>query len=359
MIQTLHQSEFEEIHRSLGDIVNGFAGKHVLLAGGCGFLGRHMVEVFSYLNTSALKTPMKVTILDNLIVPTAVEFLSDPGSNIQFIRHDLRNTYEPKEKFDYIVNMAGIASPYYYRSYPMETLEVTIFGTRNLLAIAKEQDARFTFFSSSEIYGNPPPSYVPTEESYRGHVSCRGPRACYDESKRLGETLCYLYSDNGWAFTNTIRPFNVFGPGMHQNDYRVLPNFATKIFTQKPVYVYGSGNQTRTFCYIADAISGFLRVILLGQNGEVYNIGCDTPEISMLGLILRLEHVLHRQIAYEPVPYPPDYPPDEPVRRCPDISKARRDLHFEPIVSLDDGLHRFFEWARVNYDFGSNLSRAR
>jgi len=129
--------------------------------------------------------------------------------------------------------------------------------------------ARFTFFSSSEIYGNPDPDHVPTQESYRGNVSCRGPRACYDESKRVGETLCYVFHDKYGTPTTTIRPFNIFGPGMQETDYRVLPNFASRLKAGQPLHLYGVGVQTRTFCYITDALTGFLQVIAKGVPGEL------------------------------------------------------------------------------------------
>jgi len=359
MIQVCGYSDCEEVCHSLGDLAHRFAGKAVLVGGGCGFLGRNMVRIFAHLNERILDKPVRVTVVDDFIVPSALEFQPVEDANVRLVQHNLCVPFEPEQRFDYIINLAGIASPHYYREFPMETLEVTVFGTRNLLEIARQHKARFIFFSSSEIYGNPPPNCVPTDESYRGYVSCRGPRACYDESKRLGETLCYIYSTNGLAHTCTIRPFNVFGPGMLENDYRVLPNFAGKILRGEPIHIYGTGNQTRTFCYITDAVDGIFRVMLLGTDNEVYNIGQDKPEISMLGLVLSLEKVLNRRIDFKLVEYPSDYPPDEPTRRCPDISKARRELGYKPQVELADGLHRFFDWARVNYQLGAGTKRHR
>ena len=222
---------------------------------------------------------------------------------------------------------------------------MAITGTRLMLELAEAHDARFAFFSSSEIYGDPDPAHVPTAESYRGHVSCQGPRACYDESKRVGETLCYIFHGKNGTKTNTIRPFNVFGPGMQETDYRVLPNFASRIKAGLPLNVYGTGNQTRTFCYITDAMVGFLRVILKGVPGEAYNIGNPKPEISMVDLVQRIEKVSSRKVTYNVVEYPDSYPADEPNRRCPDIRKARLQLDYEPGVDLDEGLRRFLTWA--------------
>jgi UDP-glucuronate decarboxylase len=245
---------------------------------------------------------------------------------------------------DYVIHAAGIASPFYYRAYPLETLEVAITGTRNALELATRQHARFTFFSSSEIYGDPDPVHVPTQESYRGSVSCRGPRACYDESKRVGETLCYVFHEKFGTATTAIRPFNVYGPGMQEIDYRVLPNFASRIKAGKPLNLYGTGVQTRTFCYIADALVGFLLTILKGVPGEVYNIGNPTPEVSMQDLVKTIEEVLGRPVPYTVIEYPDSYPADEPMRRCPDIRKARLQLKYEPRVTLPDGLKRFLGW---------------
>jgi UDP-glucuronate decarboxylase len=250
---------------------------------------------------------------------------------------------------DYILHAAGIASPYYYRAYPLETLDVAVTGTRQTLELAKRTGARITFFSSSEIYGDPDPANVPTTESYRGYVSCLGPRACYDESKRLGETLCRIYHTQFGVHTNMIRPFNVFGPGMQELDYRVMPNFASRILGGKPLHVYGTGEQTRTFCYITDAIQGFIRVMLYGVPGEPYNIGNPTPEISMVDLTKEIETVIQKKVDLNLVPYPDSYPADEPNRRCPDITKARHQLKYDPQVPLREGIKRFFAWASENY----------
>ena len=160
------------------------------------------------------------------------------------------------------------------------------------------------------------PKHIPIKESYRGNVSCQGPRACYDESKRVGETLCDIYFNYKGLSTNTIRPFNIYGPGMQETDYRVLPNFASQIKRNKPLNIYGSGNQTRTFCYITDAIVGFLLVIAKGVPGAAYNIGNEGPEISMIDLAKILKEVSSKNINYQITEYPSSYPEDEPNRDC-------------------------------------------
>jgi len=341
--------DIEEIVGFLGDTAHHFEDKTILISGSRGFLGRYFTGVFSALNKNVLKKPCRVIALDNLI--TAGELGSKSQDELQgaFHQHDIIQPFSIEKPVDYILHAAGIASPYYYRAYPLETLDVAIQGTRNMLNLAREKKSKIVFFSSSEIYGDPESRYVPTPESYRGNVSCLGPRACYDESKRLGETLCQIYHGQFGVHTNMIRPFNVYGPGMQEKDYRVLPNFGSRIANGQPLKIYGSGNQTRTFCYVTDAINGFLRVLTKGVPGEPYNIGNPDPEISMLELAKRVEQVLGRDVGKDIVNYPDSYPADEPNRRCPDISKARHQIGYEPGVSLEDGLKRFFSWTAETY----------
>ncbi|MBI4184337.1 MAG: NAD-dependent epimerase/dehydratase family protein [Proteobacteria bacterium] len=342
-------SDIAEIVARLGPAPQALAGKTVLLCGGRGFLGRYFCEVFARLNRTLLKAPCRVVVLDNLITAGEEGARLDDDAHLRFAKHDLIAPYRAEGGVDFIIHAAGIASPFYYRAYPLETLEVATVGTKNLLELAREKQARFLFFSSSEIYGDPDPKHVPTAESYRGNVACQGPRACYDESKRLGETLCHIYHERYGIHTNTIRPFNIFGPGMQEADYRVLPNFASRIKAGQPLKVYGTGNQTRTYCYITDAMVGFLLVLLRGVPGEAYNIGNPVPEISVVELVGRIEAVLGRPVAHNVVEYPDSYPADEPNRRCPDIRKARLQLRYEPGVPLDEGLRRFLGWSEGAY----------
>jgi UDP-glucuronate decarboxylase len=345
----LLKSDISEIVDRIRPAAADLAGKTILLTGARGFLGRYFMEVFAELNASVLETPVKLVALDNLITAGDAGKVIPDMPNVEYVEHDVIQPFEMKGDVDYIIHAAGIASPFYYRAYPLETLEVAITGTRRMLELAEEKNARITFFSSSEIYGDPDPKHVPMAESYRGNVSCQGPRACYDESKRVGETLCYIFHTHYGTKTNTIRPFNVYGPGMQETDYRVLPNFASRIKGDDPLHVYGSGTQTRTFCYITDAMVGFLLVILKGIPGEAYNIGNPEPEISMLDLIGVLEEVLEKPLPKNVIEYPDSYPADEPMRRSPDITKAKRQLKFEPAVDLPEGLARFLSWTDQTY----------
>lgn len=345
----LLKSDIAEIAHFLGRAGAEFSGKTVLLCGGRGFLGRYFMETFAYLNAHKLKKPCKLIVVDNLITAGKAGTKKFSFPHARFIQHDIIKPLALRERLDFVIHAAGIASPYYYRAYPLETLEVAINGTKNLLNLAQKSRARLLFFSSSEIYGDPDPKYVPTPESYRGNVSCQGPRACYDESKRLGETLCYVYHNKFGTSVNMVRPFNVYGPGMQESDYRVLPNFASRIKAGRPLKIYGSGNQTRTFCYVTDAIAGFLQVLTRGGPGEAYNIGNPKPEVSMMDLVKSVSQVLGRPVKHNLIEYPDSYPADEPNRRCPDITKARLQLGFEPRVGLPEGLRRFLSWADSVY----------
>ena len=345
----LLDSDLDEIIKRIEEPAQKLSGKTIMLTGGRGFLGRYFMEVFARLNDGCLDKPVNIFAMDNLIT-SGKEGTEIPNfDHTTFIEHDVIEPLNLDTAVDYIIHAAGIASPFYYRAYPLETLEVAVIGTKNMLEIAKKFDARFVFFSSSEIYGDPDPKHVPMAESYRGNVSVQGPRACYDESKRLGETLCHIFHTQNGVKTNTIRPFNVFGPGMQENDYRVLPNFASRIKAGLPLNIYGSGDQTRTFCYITDAIVGFLLVMLNGVPGEAYNIGNPKPEITMLELVETIRKVTSLPVNYNLIEYPDSYPADEPMRRSPDIKKARLQLKYKPEIGLDEGLSRFFDWSHYIY----------
>ena len=350
MLSHCLDSDIREIATRLGEDAKRFAGTTVLLCGGAGFLGRYFTSVFAYLNARVLRQRCRVIVCDNLITSGTLGALRGRVNGFRFVRQNIIKPLKISEPLDYIIQAAGIASPYYYRKYPLETLEVATLGTKQALQLAAKHALKgFLFFSSSEIYGDPDPKHVPTPESYRGNISCLGPRACYDESKRLGETLCAIYHELYGVPTRMVRPFNVYGPGMQETDYRVLPNFAGRILAGKPLHVYGSGRQTRTFCYVTDALVGFLKVLLDGSPAQAYNIGNPTPEVSMLDLVKTLERVMGHRLEVQVVEYPDTYPADEPQRRCPDINKAAVQLKYQPVVSLEKGLGRFMGWAKAHY----------
>lgn len=342
------KSDISEIVTRIQNISQDLSGKTVLITGAKGFLGRYFIEIFKQLN-NILSLPIHVIAIDNLITSGKYSEQIIDDSNIQFIEHDVTKPFSFNEEIHYVIHAAGIASPQYYQKYPLETLDVAINGTKNMLQLAREKNSKFTFFSSSEIYGNPDPQNIPTEEKYWGNVSSLGPRACYDESKRVGETLCYIFNQQYGVKTNIVRPFNFYGPGMQEKDYRVLPNFASRIKANKSLKVYGRGDQTRTFCYITDALTGLLQVILRGSPNEVYNIGNPEPEISVIQLAKIINKLFDNKISYDVIDYPDNYPNNEPNRRCPEIKKAKEHLGYSPEVKLEDGLKRFFSWTDLNY----------
>ncbi len=348
-------SDIDEIIDSLpGTFWEKFSGKRVLLTGGRGFLGRYFTEVFVRLNARRFEPinekPVEVVALDNLITAGAY---GDDGlrrRNVAFVKHDIIEPFTPERPVDFILHAAGIASPHYYRKFPIETYRVATIGTHNVLELARRHPGcRVLFFSSSEIYGDPDPLHVPTDEEYRGYVSSIGPRACYDESKRMGEMMVRVHYEQHRVEGMIVRPFNFYGPGMQATDYRVLPNFAAKWVRGEPVQVYGSGKQTRTFCYVTDGIRGCLQVLMNGRPGEPYNIGNPMGEVAMGDLVNEVSIVTGRTLQYEKVEHPATYPADEPQRRCPDITKAGEHFGYAPRVMLRDGLRRFFGWASDAY----------
>jgi nucleoside-diphosphate-sugar epimerase len=209
------------------------------------------------------------------------------------------------------------------------------------------------FYSSSEIYGDPMPEDIPTPETYRGNVSCTGPRACYDESKRFGETLCVNFAQQHGIPVKSARPFNNFGPGLKITDRRVIPDFARDIFAGRDIVMLSDGSATRTFCYVTDAVTGYYKILVNGRPGEAYNVGVETPEISMLDLARKLASLGSELFGYKgnvvfQKSDDKDYLIDNPNRRCPNITKARTQLGYDPCITLDEGLRRALIWYSAN-----------
>jgi UDP-glucuronate decarboxylase len=326
----------------------------ILISGGAGFLGSYIIAVIDYLNKKEFKKPCKVISIDNFITGKKRGLFGIfDEENITYIKSDIKKPISYDKKIDYIIHAAGIASPVYYNKYPLETIEVAINGTKNLLEFAQTKKIKsFLYFSSSEIYGDPDEKNIPTPETYFGNVSSLGPRACYDESKRLGETLCMTYFRMFNTPVKIVRPFNIYGPGMYPDDYRVIPNFVSRALSNKSLIVYNKGFQTRTFCYITDAVAGFFKSLLSNKNGEAFNIGNDENEITMDQLAHEVITLLP-QAKMQLRSYPKNYPREETRRRCPDISKAKKSLHYQPTISLQEGLQRFVAWYK--YEFADSL----
>jgi len=351
MSKKIVDEDIAAIAKGLGSDAKKLAGKTVFLSGGGGFLGKYIVGTLCYLNDHVLSTPCRIISVDNFITGAPHPHFNYKGrDDVLEVWGDITYPLPVREPIHYIIHAAGLASPVYYKKYPLETIESAVTGAKNLLELAKrnkEHFEGFMFFSSSEIYGDPDPSAVPTPETYHGYVSSVGPRSCYDESKRLGETITVIYHEQFGIPGKIVRPFNVFGPGMGHNDRRVLPMYAYRALNKEIIPVHGDGHQTRTFCYITDAITGFLKVLLVGKPGQAYNIGNPDNEISMRNLAKLFVEIEGHGAKYEMIPYPSNYPAGEPQRRCPDITKAKKELKYNSSMSLEQGLKRFVEWCRT------------
>jgi dTDP-glucose 4,6-dehydratase/UDP-glucuronate decarboxylase len=244
-------------------------------------------------------------------------------------------------------------------------MDANVDGLRLLLdrAVAQARAGSplrgFLFFSTSEIYGDPTPDMIPTPETYRGNVSCTGPRACYDESKRYGETLSVTFAQHYGVPVRIARPFNNYGPGLRIGDGRVIPDFARDLLAGDDLVMLSDGSPTRTFCYVADAVVGYVKILVRGRDGEPYNIGVRAPEVSMAELADRLVTLGRETLGYAGrivyrVSPEKAYLVDNPNRRCPDIDKAVAELDYAPQIALDEGLRRSLVWYRGTWAAGGD-----
>ena len=336
-----------DIINGIGPLNNSFSGKNILITGAAGFLGCQFIHYFLKLNESKiLSDPCHVYAWDNYLrgVPDWMSSI-EHNPNITIQQRDIITALDYPNP-DIIIHAASIASPIYYRKHPIETIDANITGLKNLLNYSKENSIEsFLFFSTSEIYGDPDSAHIPTNEDYRGNVSCTGPRACYDESKRLGETLCVNY----WKIHNIpvkiARPFNNYGPGLKITDKRVIPDFFRDVINNHDIVILSDGKATRTFCYISDAIEGYLRILLSNYNGEPFNIGAKYPEVSMVELAKTIINISGKNLKVQyQTSSDSDYLTDNPLRRCPSIDKAKKLLSYDPKVTLEDGLKRTYEY---------------
>jgi nucleoside-diphosphate-sugar epimerase len=356
------RSDLEAIVDRAQDELAAMSGKTLLITGGAGFLGYYLVQGVVEWNRQAARTArIGLTVLDSYArgVPDWLTGFSD-SDELALVEHDVRQPLPAQlGRFDYVVHAAGIASPTYYRAHPIETMDANIVGLRSLLdravdaASGGDPVSGFLFFSSSEIYGDPPADQIPTPETFRGYVSCTGPRACYDESKRYGETLCVNFARQYGVPVAIARPFNNYGPGLKLSDRRVIPDLARDVLAGNDITLLSDGSATRTFCYVADAVVGYYKVLVNGRPGEPYNVGTEEPEISMAELAQHVGRLGRELFAYEGsvvvrASDEADYLVDNPNRRRPQIAKAREELGYEPVVTLEDGLERSLLWYADN-----------
>jgi UDP-glucuronate decarboxylase len=356
------QADLDFIVEQLNREFNALASHQLVIAGGAGFLGYYLVQSALHWNAAHPQSdPIRVVVLDNFSRGTPVwlaERSSDP--NLTLLKHDITLPLpEQVRNAGYLIHAASVASPTFYRRWPIETMDANVNGLRLLLDFCRERMRLgrpvrgVLFYSSSEVYGDPTPENIPTPETYRGNVSCTGPRACYDESKRYGETLCVNFAQQHGIPVKVARPFNNYGPGLKITDRRVLPDFARDIFSPRNIVMLSDGTARRTFCYVADAVIGYYKVLVRGRAGEAYNIGSEKPEISIAELADMVVSTSRELFGYKGKVIrqrsdDKDYLIDNPNRRCPDLTKARSELAYTPAVPFDEGLRRALVWYADN-----------
>ena len=350
MQNKIFEEDLKYIHDGIDK--NKLKGSTILITGCAGFLGYYMVNyLVKYFDDLGIN---KIIGLDSFILskPIWINNLFKNNSKklelyqFDIARDDIKNIKDAK-KVNYVIHMASIASPSFYRKYPLITLDANIWGLRQLLDFYKENKEfkSFLFFSSSEIYGDPDKNNIPTDENYHGNVASIGPRACYDESKRFGETICYLYAKSYSMPISIVRPFNNYGPGMRVDDKRLPADCANQIINKKDIQILSNGKPTRTFCYISDAIIGYF-LALTNCKFDYFNIGNDKPEISVFDFakifVSQAEIIFnHRPKVSFLDSNDTEYLVDNPNRRCPNIKKARKFLGFDPKIDPHEGVKRY------------------
>lgn len=303
----------------------------ILVTGGAGFIGSHLVE-------RLLGQGHEVISLDNYFTGTKDNLrhlLAQP--NLELIRHDV---VEPiMLEVDQIYHLACPASPVHYQYNPVKTIKTNVMGTLNMLGLAKRVKARILLASTSEIYGDP--QVHPQREDYWGNVNCLGPRSCYDEGKRVAETLMMDYHRQNGVDIRIARIFNTYGPRMAINDGRVISNFCVQALTGQNITIYGKGSQTRSFCYCADLVEGLVRLMNRETCHAPVNLG-NPEEYTILELAQKILAMTQSpaQLVFRPLP------PDDPVKRRPDITRAREMLGWQPTVTLTTGLQETIPYFR-------------
>jgi len=307
-------------------------GRSVLVAGGAGFVGSHLCDAL-------LSRGERVLCVDSFITGS-VSNVQPLANHPQFrlIEADICDLRSIDEPLDQIYNLACAASPPQYQADPVHTMMTCVAGTRNLLALAEYHNASFLQASTSEVYGDP--AEHPQREDYRGNVSCTGPRACYDEGKRAAEALCFDLVRAGRVDARVARIFNTYGPRMQPHDGRIISNLLVQAITGKPLTIYGSGQQTRSFCFVSDLVAGLMELMNVAPNPQgPVNLG--NPGEFTINQLAEMVHAMVPtavRIAYQPLPQ------DDPQRRRPDISKAKDLLGWEPRVPLAEGLRQTAAW---------------
>ena len=303
----------------------------ILVTGGAGFIGRNLCKKLLENEDN------KIICIDNLItgnLENIKEFVCN--ENFKFINHDITETID-FPIVNEIYHLACIASPDKYKIHSIETLNTCFIGTKNMLELAKKHNAKLLFTSTSEIYGDP--TVHPQPEEYFGNVNTMGERSCYDEGKRVSETLIYEYRTKFNLNLKVVRLFNTYGPYMDINDGRVITNFIKQIMNKDFLYIYGTGDQTRSFCYIDDMITGLISMMKSDQFGPI-NLGNPYCEITLNTLVTVFEKIVEHKLYVKHIK-PTE---NDPKQRKPDITKASTLLGFSPSVNYEDGIKKTMEY---------------
>lgn len=327
-----------------------FKNKIILITGAGGFLGSYFSNFFCYFHK---ELNIKKIILNDLnIGKVKKNLLIIPKKKCIFSNSDITKANSKlfkTNKIDIIIHAASIASPTYYRKFPLETAEANVDGLKNLLNLSlKRKIKRILYFSSSEIYGNPDSKNIPTKETYNGNVSSMGPRACYDESKRFGETLCYIYNQKYNLPIRIVRPFNNYGPFLGKDDKRLPSDLLNKFLKNKNIILYSDGKPKRTFCYVADAICGYLKALVY-KKFDVFNIGNNDEEISVLKFTKIFKKIAEKNIKYNgkiifKKSMDKKYLTHNPLRRKPCLKKSKKILLYNPKIKLEAGLTNYLKY---------------
>lgn len=304
---------------------------NILVTGGAGFIGSHLCE-------KLLDQGHEVLCLDNFFTGQRrnIEHLLD-NPNFTLIEHDIVDPVQIEKPVDQIYNLACPASPIHYQENPIKTVKTSTVGMVNMLGLAKQAGARILQASTSEIYGDP--EVHPQPETYWGNVNPIGPRSCYDEGKRVAETLCMDYHREHGVEVRIVRIFNTYGPHMHPKDGRVVSNFIMQALSQQPITIYGDGSHTRSFCYVDDLVAGLISFMNQDKETGPLNLG-NPAEFSVKELAEKIIELTHSDstITHEPLPT------DDPKQRQPDITKAKQLLDWQPTVQIDQGLQTTIEY---------------
>ncbi len=312
-------------------------GKTILITGGAGFLGSHLAG-------NLLDAGSRVIVMDNLLTGDIRNVSGFTDRDFLFIEHDVTQHMNVDEPIDFVLHFASPASPIDYLQHPIHTLKVGALGTHNALGLAKHYAATFVLASTSEVYGDP--QVNPQAEDYWGHVNPIGPRGVYDEAKRFAEAMTMAYNRSHGLQTRIVRIFNTYGPRMRLRDGRAIPNFITQALRGEPLTIYGDGSQTRSFTFVDDLVRGIV-ALMHADDFEPVNIG-NPEELSIREMA---EAVLELTGSDSPLHEEP-LPVDDPQVRCPDITRAREILGWEPTVKLREGLGLTIEWFRQELDGG-------